>query len=295
MNTGSKPSVKRLEKKSHGQKIRLVVQIFFFALVAVITAAKALDESGIVVPLVSGVSLHSICPFGGVVSLYQYVTEGSFIQRIHESSFVMMIIIMLMAVLVGPAFCGWVCPLGSIQEWVGRLGHKLMGKRYNHIIPAKADRVLRYLRYGVLGLVVYITARSAQLVFQSVDPFYALFHFYTGEAAVGALIVLGITLALSLIMERPWCKYACPYGALLGLTNLFRIFKIRRNDASCTSCTLCDKTCPMNIDVSKTTAVLDHQCITCMKCTSECACPASQSVVLAAGKLKKADCKKGEA
>ena len=51
-------------------------------------------------------------------------------------------------------------------------------------------------------------------------------------------------------VERPFCKYACPYGAVLGVFNLFRIFGIKRRKSSCISCKACDKACPMNIDVS---------------------------------------------
>ena len=92
----------------------------------------------------------------------------------------------------------------------------------------KADRVLRYLRYGVLAWVLWATATSAKLIFAEYDPYYALFNFWTGEVAVTAFIALAAVVVLSLFIERPFCKYACPYGALLGLTNLFRPFSIRR-------------------------------------------------------------------
>ncbi|HSF83467.1 MAG TPA: 4Fe-4S binding protein [Anaerolineales bacterium] len=108
-----------------------------------------LVESGQGIPFLSSASLHALCPFGGVVTIYQYHSSGIFVQKIHESAFILMILGFLLAILFGPVFCGWICPLGSIQEWVGGIGRKLVKKRrYNRFIPAKVDRYLRYLLMG---------------------------------------------------------------------------------------------------------------------------------------------------
>lgn len=263
--------------------LRTIVQIFFFGLIALIAINHTLAEEGRGIPFLSTASLHAICPFGGVVTLHQFITTGTLIRKVRQSSLVLSGLVMLLAVLFGPVFCGWVCPLGSVQEWVGKLGKKLLGKRYNHILPSKLDNVLRYLRYLMLSWVVYMSAVSGTLIFQSIDPYYALFNFWTGEVAVTGLLVLGVTLLGSLVVERPWCKYACPYGALLGITNLFRVFKIRRKESSCISCGLCSKECPMNIQVSEVKVVRDHQCISCLECTSEVVCPVANTVEFSAG------------
>ncbi len=189
----------------------------------------------------------------------------------------------LLAILVGPAFCGWVCPLGTIQEWVGKIGKKLFKRKYNHFIPYKIDRILRYSRYLVLAWVIYMTAVSGKLIFSDIDPYFALFNFWTSEVAIGGLIVLGITLISSLAIERPWCKYACPYGAVLGIFNTFRIFSIRRNESTCKLDLACNRVCPMNIPVSEKKVIRDHQCISCLKCTSEYICPVAGTVVLSTG------------
>lgn len=94
-----------------------------------------------------------------------------------------------------------------------------------------------------------------------------------------------MVLLLSLVVERPFCKYACPYGALQGVFNLFRIFRIKRNPDTCIDCSRCDRACPMNIRVSSSGVVRDHQCISCMKCTSEAACPVANTVELTTGKM----------
>jgi polyferredoxin len=91
-------------------------------------------------------------------------------------------------------------------------------------------------------------------------------------------VILGATLSLSFFVERPWCKYACPYGALLGLTNLFRVFGIRRNAATCKADGACSILCPMNIPVDSQNVVRDPQCISCLECTSEAVCPVARTV-----------------
>ena len=260
--------------------LRRVLQIFFFGLIALIAVNHSLSESGVSIPLISNASLHAVCPFGGVVSIYQFIAVGTFTQKIHESSFILMILVFLLAILFGPVFCGWVCPLGSIQEWFGKLGKKIFKKKYNQLIPYKFDKYLRYLRYFMLAWVIYATAMTGQLVFSSIDPYFALFNFWTSEAAIGGLIILGITLAASLVVERPWCKYACPYGALLGITNLFRVFSIRRRESTCKMCEICTQKCPMNIPVHAVDVVRNHQCISCLECTSEAVCPVDKTVAL---------------
>ena len=266
-----------------GKWPRTLVQIFFFVLIALIAVNHTIDgNGGKAIPFLSNASLHAVCPLGGVVSLYRFVTEGALVQKIHASSLVLMALVFALAILFGPVFCGWVCPLGSIQELFGKLGKKLFKKRYNHLIPHKIDQYLRYLRYLMLAWVLYMTATTGTLIFSSIDPYYALFNFWTGEVAVGGLIILVVTLLGSLLVERPWCKYVCPYGAILGLTNLFRVFSIRRSGPDCIDCKACTRDCPMNINVHELDIVRDHQCIGCLECTSEAlCCPIENTVVFA--------------
>ncbi len=269
-----------MRNKTRVDRLRTIVQTGFFIIVAIIVIAHSLEESGIIIPLISGASLHAICPFGGIVSLYELITAGSFIPKIHASALVLAVLVFVLTLLFGPVFCGWVCPFGTFQQWLAPLGRRLFKKRYGKILPKQADKLLRFVRYGVLIWLVYMTAQSAQLVFADYDPYYALFNFWTGEVAVTGFIALGVVILLSLIVERPFCRYACPYGALLGLFNLIRIFPLKRAEATCIDCKACDKACPMGIEVSTAQTVRDHQCISCLRCTSEAACPVPRTVEL---------------
>ncbi|NMA18063.1 MAG: 4Fe-4S binding protein [Clostridiaceae bacterium] len=271
--------------KKKKSRVRTIVQILFFLLIALVVTNKILADSGHGLPFLSEASIHAVCPFGGVVSIYQFVTEGSYVHRIHDSSFVLMFLVLILTLLFGSVFCGWVCPLGSIQEWISKIGKKLFGKKYNHFMPKKIDKVLRYLRYGVLIWVLYVTAGTAQLVFRAVDPYYALFHFWTGEVAISALIILTLVVLASLWIERPWCKYLCPFGAVLGLISKISLFSLKRAPGTCIGCKNCDRVCPMNIEISSRNSVRHTNCIVCLQCSSEEACPVKDTLLLST-KLK---------
>ena len=275
-------------KRKSARNVRYIVQAGFFVLVAIASTIAVLKEKGIDIPFIQEASLHAICPFGGVVSFWQLLNFGTLVKKVHESSVVLAVLGLLLSLVFGPVICGWVCPFGTFQEWLARLGKKIFGKKYNNFVPRKLDSALRYLRYGVFAWVTYMTIVSGKLIFQDYDPYFTLFNFWTGEVAVTGYIALAVVIGLSLFIERPFCKYACPYGALLGVFNLFRIFGIRRNAPTCISCKACTKACPMNIDVAGSGTVRDHQCISCLECTSDAACPVPATVDMIAfpGKAK---------
>ena len=267
-----------MPKNQKKHLIRLAVQIFFLALIILISVNHFRSEQGLAPLLIGSPSLHAVCPFGGVVTIYTYLTEGAFIQKIHQSSITLMWLVLGLTLLFGPVFCGWICPFGTVEEFIGKIGRKIFKKRYNNFIPLKLDRLLRYLRYVILILVIVNTAISGKLLFSNFDPYFALFNIWSSEVTRLSLLVLGLVLIGSLFVERPWCKYLCPLGALLGIFNLFRIVKLKRNEKTCINCKKCDRVCPMNIDISTSKTISDHQCISCLLCTDEIACPVSNSL-----------------
>ena len=266
------------QKKSKSYWLRIIVQLFFLFLIIMISYNHYRAEQGLPPVLVGSPSLHAICPFGGVVTTYTYFTQGIFVRKIHQSSFTLMWLVLLLTLILGPVFCGWICPFGTVQEFIGKMGKKLFSKRYNHFIIPKVDQWLRYIRYGVLFMVIIMTARELTLVFLNIDPYFALFNFWSDEVTLSALIMLGIILVLSLFVERPWCKYLCPLGALLGIFNLFRIVPLGRNEETCINCKQCDRVCPMNIEISNKKIIRNHQCISCLLCTDEVTCPVKNTL-----------------
>ena len=214
-------------------------------------------------------SLHTICPFGGVANLYTYFTTGGYVAKLHSAVFVMLLALVLGLVLTGKSFCGWICPLGTVQELVGKVGRRLWPRLYNRV-PRRVERVLQYGKYVMLIWILVQTARSARLFFESFDPYYNLYTIWSDQIAWIGYLVVGATLVASLFIERPFSRYACPLGAVNGLFNSFSLTQIKRDSASCTDCGRCDRACPVKIKVSETSAVRSIECTRCLECVEAC-------------------------
>ncbi len=257
-----------MKKKSNWY--RHTVQILFFITISLFALNHVLrSEGAALLPFLPSLSLHAMCPFGGVESAMSFITAGTLVQKITETTMILSAFVLVMTLILGSVFCGYVCPLGTLQEFIGKIGRKLFGKKYNTFVPKKWHSVLKYLRYVSLVLVVLMTWNAMTLVFADVDPYFAMYHFFTGKATIASLAMLGLTLLGSLFVERPWCKYLCPYGALLGLVSKISLFKIRKEDSVCASCGQCNSQCPMGIDLSEKTVVRDAHCIRCLDCVSD--------------------------
>lgn len=252
----------KIERLRPLQLLRHGVQTAVAAYVLVIVIAGTVGETW-------AANLHTICPFGGVVNLYTYLGEGDYVAKLHSAVFIMLLALVIGLVLTGKSFCGWICPLGSIQEALGGIGKRLWPRAYNRV-PRSAERVLQYLKYVVLIWVLVQTARSAQLIFQDWDPYFSLYHIWTDEVAISGYVVAGLTVVASLFIPRPFSRYACPLGAINGLFNWFSFIGITRDSATCTECGLCTKVCPVNIDLCASTTVRSIECTRCLKCVDAC-------------------------
>ena len=258
--------------------IRVIVQICFFALIGLIAVNHTLSESGRALHIIGTASIHAICPFGTVAGIYQLITTGTFVKKVQGASLIVLYLVLFLSLLFGPVFCGWMCPLGSLQEWVRKIGKIFKIPQVK--LPHKLDVVLRKLRYIVLIVVVIMTARMGELMFNAIDPYYAIFNFWTDDFIVTSGYVLMGVVLIGLVIERAWCKYICPFGALLGVANKLRVFKLKRRASTCVNCKMCSKVCPMDIPVHDREVVNDLQCIGCMQCTSDLNCPVNDTLQL---------------
>lgn len=241
---------------------RLSVQIVVAAFVLLISVGHTLVWSWTA-------NLHTICPLGGVVNIYTYFSPGGYVAKLHSAVFIMLLALVIGLVLTGKSFCGWICPLGTVQELLGKAGKRLWPRLYNRV-PLQVERVLRYGKYVMLIWIVVQTARSAKLFFESFDPYYNLFSIWSDEIAWIGYVVVGGVLLASLFIERPFSRYACPLGALNGFFNSFSLLQIKRDTMSCTDCGRCDKACPVNIKVSQAIAVRHAECTRCLQCVEAC-------------------------
>jgi len=217
-------------------------------------------------------SIEAYCPFGGVENLYQFLTTGGFIRRIEPSAMIMFFALLLLTLLFSRGFCGWICPFGSVQEWLGLLGNKIFKKRFNP--TGRWDGILRYLKYAVLAGIIVLTWHTGSLVFRNYDPFLAFFHLGRGvEELPWAYAALGVALLGSLYIERFFCKYACPLGALLGIAGKVGLTKVQRDAEGCNECNLCQKKCHAHVDFLSATIIRSAECNQCMDCVVDCPKP----------------------
>jgi len=220
-------------KKKNRFPIRYLVQIIFFIFISYIAINHLYIRGG---PEGSP-SIHAYCPFGAIESLYNNLVHGTFVWKVQYSSYVMFMAVVGISLLFGKGFCGWICPFGSLLEWI-RIGGVKLFKRKKSLLPPAVDAKMRYLKYGVVLLIVIPTYMTGRMVFENYDPFVAFFHFGKNitKQLQPAYIVLGVVLVFSLFIGRFWCRYFCPLGAVLGLLNKISLFSIKRDKEDCTDC-----------------------------------------------------------
>jgi polyferredoxin len=248
----------------------------FFILFVIIRHAVIGEDSGIVTA-----SAEAYCPFGGLETLYNYITsEGATISHTHLSNVVMLVAALVTALLLRSAFCGWVCPLGFIQDLVSSLSRWLQKRsltlrkamrslKERSAKLAVLDRWLRYFKYVVLIWAVAGAGYYGVMVFRDYDPWSALINIVEFSFTPG-LVVLIVTLLASFFVERPWCRYACPLGAASSLVGKLSPVYLKREESSCTLCKVCTKACPMGLEVHTADKITSADCISCLECVGAC-------------------------
>jgi len=216
-------------------------------------------------------SAHALCPFGGLVSIYSVIAEGTFVHRTHGSSLFLMVAVILSAILLGRIFCGWFCPLGTLGEWSRRLGKRLGIRKIE--IDGLLDILLKSLKYILLGAILYLVWSIGELFYKGWCPWSAFMTVFEPDELIEDVlmggIILVVVLGLSLSIERFFCRYLCPLGAALSIFNRFSLIKpIRREE--CRNCNACNKVCPVDIDLTSMETINDSNCIRCYKCVDKC-------------------------
>ncbi len=251
------------------QRFRLIVQIavlIFVSYVGFMHQYKGGGPGG-------AANIHSICPFGGVETIYKYVAGGEFIKKLNASNLVVLIGTILLTIFVSRYFCGWICAIGTMQELFEKLGKKLKIKTYS--VPEKLDRPLRYLKYINLVGITFFTWKAGELIIHPYDPFAAYAHIPAGLSELFSeylwgILILIVSLITSMVIPRFFCRYACPLGAMLGILHKISPFRIKRIESTCISCNKCNKECPVDIPVATLDKVDSAECITCLNCITAC-------------------------
>ena len=232
-------------------------------------------ESGAAVPMVSRPpGVEGFLPIGALTSLKYWLVSGE-IHPVHPAALVIFLAILLMSLFAKKSFCSWLCPVGTLSEVAQKLGQRLFGRNFR--VWRWLDILLRSIKY--LLLLLFVKFILLDMTFEALGgfldaPYWAvsdvkMLHFFT-SMSVTTMVVLAILTFLSLFYKMFWCRYLCPYGALLGLASLVSPFKIRRDQAGCTGCQRCSAACPSGLAVHSCTAVSSPECTGCLTCVANC-------------------------
>jgi len=236
-------------------------------------------------PLVEG-----FLPIGSLMTLKLWLTTGIF-DTIHPAGIVIFAAALLMSALVKKSFCGWICPVGALSELLYKIGARIFGR--NFTIHRYVDYPLRSLKYLLMGFFLYFVLfkmNSAAIQAFLGAPYWKvadvkMLHFFTAMTTTTA-VTLGVLGVLSLFFRNFWCRYLCPYGALVGLLSYLSPLKITRNEEACIHCRRCSKHCPSQINVEGESRVRSPECTGCLTCVSRC--PAKGALDMAVPRLRPA-------
>ena len=163
--------------------------------------------------------VEAYCPLGGLESLATFLNSSTLACSMSIVQIMIGIVLAVGVILFSKLFCGYVCPLGTITEWLGVL-RKKMKIKYEIPMGSVADKVLRVFKYIILFWIFYMTITTSELFCKNFDPYYAMATGFRGEITAWMTVISMLLLFLgSLFINMFWCKYICPLGAL---SNIFK-------------------------------------------------------------------------
>jgi len=220
-------------------------------------------------------------PIAGMMNLRYWLLTGR-VPGIHPAAMFLLVTFLAMAFLLRKAFCSWLCPIGTVSEWLWRAGARLFRRSFQ--LPRSLDIPLRGLKYLLFGFFVWaVSSMTAVGLEDFLHSPYGLiadvkmlnFFRFMSETA---LAVIGGLVVASFFVPNFWCRYLCPYGALLGLSSLFSPLRVRRNPPACIDCAKCARACPALLPVDRLLSVKSAECTGCMLCVA--VCPAENALAL---------------
>ncbi|HBH85919.1 MAG: hypothetical protein A2X05_01090 [Bacteroidetes bacterium GWE2_41_25] len=174
-----------------------------------------------------------ICAIGSIQNLSLALFNDNY--SIPLSALLFFSIPLLAALLFGRVFCAGVCPLGAIQELTG----------FRHVrIPKRVEAVLTTIPFVYLGLAILFAATESQFIICRYDPFVGFFRI---DAPFTMVIFGSLLLVTGIFVNRPYCRYLCPYGVLQNIFSRFSRKHLTITPAECRNCRLCESGCPYDV------------------------------------------------
>ena len=233
--------------------------------------------------------VEGFLPVSALVSLKDWLLQGE-INGIHPAALVILLTVILVSLLLKRSFCSWICPVGTVSELFWKCGFKLFKRNYRP--PYLLDISLRSCKYLLLaffiGSILLLMPPDQVTTFISSDynklADIRLMEFFLHMSATG-LLVIGVLAVASLPVRNPFCRFLCPYGALLGLISILSPLKVTRQKKTCVSCGVCTQVCPSYIPVMQKERVMSQECIGCWRCISHCRAEGTLAMKLTGRKI----------
>ncbi len=217
--------------------------------------------------------VEGFLPISALISAKHWLLTGS-INRIHPAALVILLAIVLVSLAAKKAFCSYLCPVGTLSEYLWRLGRLVY--RRNLVLPRWLDYPLRSLKYLLLLFFLWavVTMDGPTLAAFIHSPYnkvadIKMYLFFAEISALALKVLVGLAV-LSLVVKNPWCRFLCPYGALLGLVGWASPLKVTRTAGTCIDCELCTRACPADIRVHRAGRVSSDECTNCLLCVAAC-------------------------
>lgn len=227
-------------------------------------------------------------PIASFMSLKAWLSTGK-VPAVHPAGFYLFVAFLLISLVMSKSFCSWLCPVGTLSEALYKLGQRVFGR--NLSLPAWLDLTLRGIKYLLLGFFLWVIGRmSAAAIEGFLEGPYGIvadvkmLNFFR-DLSVTAALTLVLLVFLSTLYRNFWCRYACPYGALMGLVSLLSPVRIRRDSDFCIDCSKCSRVCPSMLPVDKLRVVRSAECTGCYECVS--VCPAQGALAMTLGKKRR--------
>jgi len=182
-------------------------------------------------------------------------------------NYTMFIVFLISSLILGPFFCGWLCPLGFAQDILSKIGKFLYLPRIR--VNKNVERVIKFSRY-ILFIFILFGFSFAILLDSPYRVFAGVLSWNFKFISISSWVIFGILMIIGLFIERPFCRYLCFEGARYGAVSTLRIFSINREVKTCINCKKCDKKCPMQVNISTVKHVRDPSCINCLECINSC-------------------------
>jgi len=224
--------------------------------------------------------VEGFLPIAALLSLRHLLATGQ-VHPVHPAGLVILALVLGLGLLAKKAFCSWVCPIGTLSESLAGLSQRLFRRKLR--LPRLLDLPLRSLKYLLLAFFVYAVffQMDAGAVVDFLDSPYnrvadvKMLYFFERLSSFALGVIVGLVV-LSVVVPYLWCRYLCPYGALLGALSLLSPLKVTRHAPSCIDCNLCTKACPSHLPVAKLARVSSDECFGCLSCVA--ACPVTRAL-----------------